>query len=374
MISPGPVYYAPLRPNVNPDETRRAWVEVNLSALRRNATALLRRAGVPLLPMVKSDAYGLGAVEVARTLAELEPWGFGVATVDEGRQLRNAGITARLIVFTPLLSEEFSAVRELDLIPAHGSVEAVTAWLRSGGGTWHLAIDTGMNRSGLSWDSVSDAAEVIRQCPPEGAFTHFHSADRNDGSLELQQRRFMHAVNELPERPRYLHAENSPSIERQSPSPWDLCRPGVFLYGVGGQVGSAMIPESVARLRARVVELRDVPNGETVSYEATWRAVGPRRIATVAAGYADGVRRALSNRGFALVGGRRAPIAGVVTMDMTMLDVTEVACEVGDVATFIGQDGDDELSVNDVARIAELSPYELLVGLRLRAPRVYTSA
>ena len=120
-----------------------------------------------------------------------------------------------------------------------------------------------------------------------------------------------------------------------------------------------------------VVEIRDVANGESVSYSATYYAEGERRIATVAAGYADGVRRALSNRGQALVRGRRVPIAGAVTMDMTMLDVTGAPCEVGDVATFLGRDGGDLLDVTSVAATADLSPYELLVGLRLRAERTY---
>jgi alanine racemase len=122
-----------------------------------------------------------------------------------------------------------------------------------------------------------------------------------------------------------------------------------------------------------VVEIRDVAEGETVSYGATWRAREPRRIATVAAGYADGIRRSLSNRGVALVRGVLAPIAGIVTMDMTMLDVTRMECAVGDVATFVGRQGDTHLPIADVAAAGELSPYELLVGLGLRATRVYVS-
>jgi alanine racemase len=128
----------------------------------------------------------------------------------------------------------------------------------------------------------------------------------------------------------------------------------------------------VAALRARVVDLRDVAAGEPVSYGATWRAAGPRRIATVAAGYADGYRRSLSNRGVALVAGREVPIAGRVTMDMTMLDVTGVPCAVGDVATLLGRDGERVLTADDVAARADVSPYELLAGLRLRVPHQYT--
>jgi alanine racemase len=349
----------------------RAWVEIDLGALKRNAALLSARAGAPLLPMVKADAYGLGAIRVARALEALDPWGFGVATVAEGAELRAAGISRPIVIFTPLLPADFDGARAHGLTPTLGMPDVLSQWTRSGGGTWHLAIDTGMSRAGIPWDRVEDILGPARDHPPEGAFTHFHSAERADGSVEKQQARFLEAIARLPVRPPLLHTENSPARERVAPSRWDLCRPGVFLYGVGGGPGAAVRPDPVAHLRARVVEIRDVPDGETVSYSATFYAEGTRRIATAAAGYADGVRRSLGNRGQALVRGARVPIAGAVTMDMTMLDVTGRRCEVGDVATFIGRDGDELLDVSTVAAMAELSPYELLVGLRLRADRVY---
>ncbi|NUQ12372.1 MAG: alanine racemase, partial [Gemmatimonadaceae bacterium] len=264
--------------------------------------------------------------------------------------------------------------RELQLTPTLGDARRVRQWREARGGHWHLAIDTGMNRAGCPWDRVGDLADEVRASPPEGAFTHFHSADLDDGSVERQQHRFLESVRALPERPRFLHAENSPAIERQSPSPWDLARPGVALYGVGRGAGSVMAVEGVASLHARIVERRSVAPGESVSYGATWRATEDRVIATAAAGYADGIRRALGNRGSALVGGRRVPIVGAVTMDMTMLDVTGVDCDVGDVATFLGRQGGAELPIAEVAAAGELSPYEVLVGLRLRAPRRYVES
>jgi alanine racemase len=148
----------------------------------------------------------------------------------------------------------------------------------------------------------------------------------------------------------------------------------VALYGVGGSQGSGIRPNAVVSLHGRIVEIREVRDGETVSYGAAWRAQGTRRIATASAGYGDGVRRSLSNRGVALVRDTRVPIAGIVTMDMTMLDVTGVECAVGDRATFLGRQVDEELPIADVAALGGLSPYELLVGLRLRAPREYRGA
>lgn len=352
-------------------DQRRAWVEVDLGALKRNASMLAARAQVPLLPMVKSDAYGLGVEAVVWALESQSPWGYGVATVAEGAELRSIGVSRPILVFTPLLVDEFDECRVHELTPTLGDAGRIQAWYSSGGESWHLAIDTGMNRAGMPWQRVIELTAALEASPPEGAFTHFHSAEANNGSIAIQQERFATAVAALPRRPRYLHAENSPAIERQSPSRWDLARPGVALYGVGGGSGSAVRPETVASLHGRIVELRDVEDGSTVSYGATWTASGWRRIATVAAGYADGVRRSLSNRGAALVRGIRAPIAGIVTMDMTMLDVTGLDCAVGDVATFLGRQGNDELTMAEVAASGELSPYEVLVGLRLRAPRIY---
>jgi alanine racemase len=166
-----------------------------------------------------------------------------------------------------------------------------------------------------------------------------------------------------------LHVDNGAAVEHRGRSAWDLVRPGIFLYGVG--CGGGIKPEPVVHLRARVVDLRTVRDGETVSYLASYRAVGARRIATLAIGYADGVRRALSNRGSVIVRGRLVPIAGIVTMDMTMIDVTDVPCEIGDIATLIGRDGDVHLDLGAVAAVGDLSPYELLTGLRSRVARRY---
>jgi alanine racemase len=324
--------------------------------------------------MIKADAYGLGAVAAAGALEALDPWGYGVATVEEGAELRAAGVERPIVVFTPLLVEDFAAARDARLTPALGRAEAIRRWAAEGGGSWHLGIDTGMSRAGVRWRHVGGLRAALVAHPPQGAFTHFHSAERNDGTREEQERRFERALADLPALPPVLHAENSPAIERRAPSPWTVVRPGVFLYGVGSGPGAALAPEPVVHVRARVVDLRTVSDGETVSYDGTWRAVGDRRIATVAAGYADGYRRSLGNRGTALVRGEAAPVAGLVTMDMTMLDVTGLACDVGDVATLVGRDGGRLLDVESVARAADVSPYELLTGLRLRMPRVYVES
>jgi alanine racemase len=349
---------------------RRAWVDIDLGALLRNAAAIAEHAGIPLLPMVKADAYGLGGVRVARTLDTLDPWGFGVSTVIEGAELRRAGITRPVLIFTPLLEGDFDGAMRAELIPALGSASAIQRWSETRR-PWHLAIDTGMSRAGVQWNEVAALRDAILASPPEGVFTHFHSAEREDGTRALQETRFREALAALPLRPPVIHAENSPAIEHGGASAMTVCRPGVFLYGVSSGNGARFTPEPVVGLRARIVDLRTIGDGETVSYDATWRAAGPRRIATLAIGYADGYRRAFSNGAPVLVRGRRCSVAGLVTMDMTMIDVTDVPCEIGDAATLIGDDGDDAITVNEIARAGNMSPYEVLTGLHSRLARRY---
>ncbi|MDB4907549.1 MAG: Alanine racemase [Gemmatimonadetes bacterium] len=350
----------------------RAWVGVDLGALLQNARAVQVAAGVPLLPMIKADAYGLGALRVAHALESLDPWGFGVATVEEGMELRHAGFKRPIVVFTPLLGYDFDAARRADLRPSLGSIDAVHRW--NGNGAWHLPVDTGMSRSGVKWSEVSAMREVLERWPPEGAFTHFHSAEREDGSRDEQERRFEHALSQMPVRPPLVHAENSSALENRQPSRYTLARPGIFLYGVSTGEKSTMQPAPVASLHARVVEVRSLAVGDSVSYDATWRAERASRIATVAVGYGDGYRRALSNCGVALLRDQRIRVVGNVTMDMTMLDVTDVDCSMGDVVTLLGVDAREVLTVADVARAGGLSPYELLTGLRGRLPRRFRDA
>jgi alanine racemase len=365
------------------DSSARAWVDVDLEALVRNARWLAARARVPLLPMVKADAYGLGAVPVAQALLgarQLPIVALGVAAVAEAHALRAAGIGHPLVCFSPLWGDDLREARALHLTPSLGHPGEIEAWRASGGGAWQLSLDTGMARAGASATALLADREALgalrllcAEHPPAGVWTHFHSADERDGSMAEQERCFLEVVQALglPDSvPR--HCENSAGILARDGSPWAYVRPGVALYGVrqGFDAPLAM----VAHLRARVVDERLVQTGESVSYGATWRAPRAARIATIALGYADGYRRHLGNRGAVLLNGFRAPVVGRVTMDLTMLDVSEVPCAVGDVATALGGEGALALSADEVAAMGDLSPYELLTGLDARPPRRYLPA
>ncbi|WP_353266698.1 alanine racemase [Gemmatimonas sp.] len=377
---------SPIYPTRDVDFAR-AWLDVDLGAVRHNAQRLRARAGVPLVAMVKANSYGVGAVAVCRALGvpfddQAEepdaPWGVGIASLDEAEQLRDSGCTGRVLCLQPLLANELPRALALAVRPALHRADEILAWgalgERETPAPYHLSIDTGMARAGVRWDSVAPLRDALMVHPPEGVFTHFHSADESLASRNVQERRFAEALAVLADvlPPECLrHSDNSGGIVSRGTagSPGALARPGIALYA--GLFADELGLAPVAHLRARIIDLRDVHAGETVSYGATWEAPGPRRIATIAAGYADGYRRHLSNAGVVLINGTRCPVVGRVTMDMVMVDVSAVPCALGDVATLLGRDGRDTLTVEMVAGLAGVSPYELLVGLTLRVPAVY---
>ena len=348
----------------------RTWIEVDLEALVANARTVCERApGSRLLPIVKADAYGLGAVPVARALERVDPWGFAVATAHEGRELRAAGVGRPILVMGPQPGA-LDLVAEHALTPALGSVEQIAAWVAlAPGRPFHVEVDTGMGRWGLPWRSFAAASARFRDEPGfEGLFTHFHSPGEAPASVAEQWERFQAALASLPRRPRLVHAANSAALLDHPATAGDLVRPGIFLYG--GRAGSH-VPRRVVSWRARVLATRWLEAGDTVSYAATWRSAARCWVATLAAGYADGLPRSLSNVGAALVGGRRLRFAGRVTMDFTMVDAGDRPPEPGSVATLVGSDGAEAIELDDVAAAAGTISYEILTGLGRRVARVY---
>ncbi len=367
-------------------DLRRAWLEVDAGALRRNYRRLARHVGEEcrVLPMVKADAYGLGAVRAARTMEGESPWGFGVATAAEGEELRDAGWRGRVVVLSPCPPEDAADLVESGLEPAVSSVAGLREFARAASTRGrelgvHLNVDTGMGRLGLDAGRVRSWAEevrgVIRGSPLRvvSTFTHYHSAEDDDAASGEQWSRFRDALRAMERAgldPGLRHASNSAAAVRWPERAADVVRPGIFLYG-GGPEDGELRAEAVVRLRARVLEVRRVPEGTTVSYGATFRASRPSRLATVGLGYGDGLRRSLSNRGEALIHGRRAPIRGRVCMDITVVDVTDRSeVRPGDVATLLGHDGESEIRLEELASTCDTIAHEILTGFTRRLPRL----
>ncbi len=350
-------------------ETARAWVDVDLTALVANARTIAAIAGGRLLPMVKANGYGLGAVPVARALETLDPWGYGVATIEEGAELRAARITRPILVFTPLCNDAIRRFLTHDLRPVIDDAGVLRAWIGATDRPFHLEVDTGMARSGLRWDDPAALAEARALLPGavgwEGVFTHFHSADTDPKATRTQWDRFQSVVGAFPRRPELVHAANSAAALCGSRYTGDLIRPGIFLYG--GSAGTPA-PRPVAVLGARVVGLRAVARGETVSYGATWAAERETTVATLAIGYADGVPRALGNRGSVEIRGRVLPIVGRVTMDLTMIAPAE-GCAIGDAASLYG----GLVTLDAQAEAAQTISYELLTAIGARVIRRYSA-
>ena len=383
----------------------RAWVDVDLDALRHNFLTVRSAAGrgTGVVAMVKADAYGIGMARVVRALEPLEPLAFGVAAAAEGAELRALGIERPIYVMSPLPPQ---AVEQAAVARLTASISELVGLERWGAAAerlgipldFHVEIDTGMGRAGFDWRTVGEWGPAIRSRTGPGAgdaaaarrggggllqwtgvFTHFHGADAPTRSPTAQQwERFRDALAQLPV-PREdltVHVSNSAASLRWREYAVDAVRPGIYLYGGhpmagSGSEGEIPPPRPVAAVRARVVLVREAAPGSTVGYGATHTARRWEKWATLAIGYGDGYPRKLGNRGVALVHGVRVPVLGRISMDMTVVDVSTVPdVREGDVATLIGRDGQGEIPLDEVAGQAETIGYEILTGLTPRLPRV----
>lgn len=358
-------------------------------ALRRNLRRVLHAApGAAAVPMLKANAYGLGMGPVLemvrRELSADELWAVGVAAVAEGEEVRRLGWGGRVVVFAPVPPGEYARAADADLTLALSETAAVRRWAEQARRTgrrlaFHSEIDTGMGRAGFAAAGAARWGREVAEASAdllawEGCFTHFHSADEPDlAPTDAQHARLLEAVAKLPEVPgrRVIHSSNSAASVRRAGYGGDVVRPGIFLYG--GAAGPGARPEAVASLRARIALVREVEPGSTCGYGATWTAARRERWGTVAIGYGDGLPRALGSAGGeAIVRGRRVPIRGRVSMDVTVIDLTDLPeVQAGEVATFIGTDGGAAITVDEVAAAAGTISYEVLTGLGTRLPRVY---
>ena len=365
------------------------------TAQRASAQDAAQRAPVAraaIWGVLKADAYGHGASAVARTLERAGIPGLCVALLEEAVELRSAGIQIPILVmggYYGLRRDGFEAILDNDLIPVvydAEQIERIAALVRSEGSravSVHLKVDTGMGRLGIAPSEVDEALRILARCPEvhlDGLMTHFACADSDDLAPTWEQLRRFAEIEQRARAmgltPRVRHAANSAAMLRVADARFDLVRPGVALFGVAPKAGLAPELKPVMRVRSEVVALRWVPKGESIGYGHTWKAERDSHVATVPMGYADGLSRQLSNRGHALVRGRRAPIAGTVSMDLTMIDVTDVpGARSGDEAVFLGHQegplGREVITAEEIAAHAGTIPWEVLTSVSRRVPRFY---
>ena len=392
------------------DAVRPTRAEVNLAHLRHNLRVLeralapspdaSRRASTEAAPgpraaiwgVLKADAYGHGAPAVARTLERAGIPGLCVALLEEAVELREAGIRVPILVMGGYYGPRRDGFEEIlanELIPVvydAEQVERIAALVRSEGTKpvgVHLKVDTGMARLGVAPDEIDEVLEALARYPEvrlDGLMTHLACADGEDLTPTSEQlRRF--ALIEARARaagltPRVRHAANSAAMLRVDEARFDLVRPGIALFGVAPAAGVAPELKPVMRVRSEAVALRWIPSGERIGYGHTWQAERRSQVATVPMGYADGLSRQLSNRGHALVRGRRAPIVGTVSMDLTMIDVTDIpGARLNDEVVFLGPQegplGRDVITAEEIAEHAGTIPWEVLTSVSRRVPRFY---
>ncbi len=366
------------------------WVEIDLDALVDNIREVRARTGDDLgvLLVVKADAYGHGAVEVARIAVANGIDVLGVATLHEGIELRQAGVDAPVLILSPPMENETAAIIEYDLsctIPSLAIARALSRACVDRGkrGTVHVEIDTGMGRSGVLLEEAVPFITAVAKLPElflEGVFTHFPSSDADPEFTRGQVESFRSLLDTLERKGIAVplrHAANSGAVLEVPDSlerPLNMVRPGLMVYGLspGGAGAHEGALRPVMSFKSRIAQVRDLPAGHPVSYGRTYVAAGDMRVAVVPVGYGHGYGWRLSNRGEVLIRGRKAPIIGRVTMDVTMVDLEGIGdAAVGDEVVLFGRQGDAEISVDEVARGEGTINYEVICGIGKRVARVY---
>jgi alanine racemase len=388
--TPIPRVFQPRR-TVPSDVVRPTRAEITLANLRHNLQRLQRRTKSPLWCVLKADGYGHGSKACARTLERAGAAGFCVALLEEGIELRNAGVTLPILVMGGYYGSATSELLAHHLTPvlydARQMAELATEVRYRGAppASVHLKVDTGMGRLGVMPKELPRYAELLRQTPElqlEGLMTHLACADTDPASVDEQLAKFGEATSALARHgvtPRMRHAANTAALLTNPASHFDLVRPGIGVFGVEPVLGTAPELKPVMRIVSTVVALRELEPGHSVGYGATWRAERRSLIAAVPMGYADGLERAYSNRGEMLIRGKRVKVVGTMSMDLTTLDVTDVpGVSVGDEVTVLGSQqgplGQDTISATEVANVLGTIPWEILTNISRRVPRFYRGA
>ena len=367
----------------------RAWVEIDLPAIDRNVGRIKQALPphVRYVAVVKANAYGHGMPEVATRLLQAGVDCFAVANVAEAAKLREVGHDADILVLSPTLPGELPRALALGLDLTLNSLDEARALAAAAAKSGlkakvHVKVDTGMGRAGVWHEQAAELFAFVQAAAGfewRGVYTHFSDADSDAAYTAGQRAIFLQLLELIPSAVRaglMIHADNSAGLESFSATaPFNAVRVGLMQYGLPPSAGSflaSLRPEPVLSFHARVVLVKDLPAGIAVSYNRTKVLTRPTRVAIVAVGYGDGVPTAASNRGCFLVRGKRCPILGRVTMDQTIVDVTEVSgATVGDIATILGAQGADRISVAEFCAWSDCIPWEALCTLTQRVQRVY---
>lgn len=363
------------------------YVAIDLDAIEENFCQVQKKAGVPVMAVIKANAYGHGAVEVARLLGDRCAF-FGVATVSEALELRRAGIQSPLLILGHTPVEAYPLIVGLGIRPTlfrYDEAQALSKEATARGLTvpFHFAVDTGMNRIGFRpTEEDADLCAKIAAMPgleAEGLFSHFATADEEDLSRTHAQAdafdRFSQLLQDRGVCVKIRHLNNSAGImnlQRQ----YDMVRSGIVLYGLypSQQVSKEALPLTPAlSWHSWVTHVKTLPPGQQISYGGTFETVRETVVATVPVGYADGYRRNLSNRFYVLISGKRAPILGRVCMDQMMVDVTDIpGVKTGTPVVLTGTDGNETISAEQIAAQGDSFNYEFVCSISRRVPRVYT--
>ncbi len=366
---------------------RPTYCSIDLASLRWNLRQVrnLIAPGVKILSVVKADAYGHGAPEVARELAEAGSDGFGVATVEEGVELREAGTRAPILVLTAVYPEQLDEFYRRGLTPAVSDVQTMRALekltRRSPMLKFHLKIDTGMGRLGLLHSEIDSWLPEILKLEAlhlEGLFSQLsHAEDARGKHTQMQVRNFSEVVDRLRRAgfvPPLIHLANSAGVIGVPSAHGTMVRPGLMLYGLypSREMEGRVELRPVLSWKTRVLQVKELPANSSIGYGRTFVTKRKSSIATLPVGYADGYHRLLSNRGAALAGGKRAPVVGRISMDLTMIDVTDIrGVTQGDEVVLLGRQGEENISADEMAGWAETISYEVLTSISARVPRVY---
>ena len=383
----------PPNPNIPQAPRPHTRVIVDRAAFQHNITGIKQgcQPGTRLMAVIKADAYGHGAAAMAQTAVESGADFLGVARINEAHALRQDGIKAPILLFGPFFPDQAPWAAAHGIRLSVSSLETAQALSQAAKDLEtpvkiHIKTDTGMGRMGLSTANLEETVKEIlamAQLPGlevEGLYTHFANADEPDKTHTLGQfQTFMDLKQALSDQglaPAICHCANSAATLELPQTHLDMVRPGISLYGLSHSPGQAPEDDNLKRvmsIESRIIHLKSVPKGFTVSYGSTWTAPRDTMIATVPIGYGDGYRRFNSNKGAMLVGGQRAPVVGRVCMDLTMLDVGHIpGLAVGDPVVIMGRQGEETLWAEELAALSHTVNYEVVASLTRRMPIHYT--